>query len=74
MIIPYEQLNSETLRSVLEEFVSRHGAVQGHEEVTLDQQVDDVMKQLRAGKVVLVYDEEEQTCNVVRREDASGQL
>ncbi len=30
MIIPPEELSSDTLHALVEEFVTRHGAVQGH--------------------------------------------
>jgi len=66
MVIPYDALNPESLNGLIEEFITRDGAVHGHREVTLESQVNSVLSQLKSGKVVILYDEEEETCNIVQ--------
>lgn len=68
MKIPYEQLNPETLRAVIEEFVSRDGTDYGEEEATLDEKVDQVLQQLKQKKCFLMYDEKTASCNIVKKE------
>jgi len=65
MEVPPDALQPETLRAVIEEFITRHGAVHGHGESDLNTQVGHVMKQLKSRRVVLVFDEEEGSCNIV---------
>jgi uncharacterized protein YheU (UPF0270 family) len=69
MIVPHDQLQPDTLRSLIEEFITRQGAVQGHEDVSLDRMIEQVMSQLKAGKIVIVFDEEDETCSIVPRNE-----
>ena len=64
VIIPVDRLNSETLQSVIEEFASRDGTDYGVNVVELETKIRQVKNQLEAGMVVLVFDEETQTCNI----------
>ena len=68
MIIPPESLQPETLRAVLEEFVTRDGTDTADADVKLKQ----VRRQLKTGQVVLVFDEEQESCTIIRREDAQN--
>jgi hypothetical protein len=64
MQIPYDQLKPDTLRAVIEEFVTRDGTDYGQEEAALEKKVGQVLAQLRQGTVILVYDEQTSTCNI----------
>lgn len=63
--IPPERLPEETLRRLIEEFVTRDGTDYGRTEKTLEQKIADVMRQLRRREVRIVFDPETQTANVV---------
>lgn len=65
MKIPYDRLEPNTLRNMVEEFVTRSGTDYGEEEATLEEKVDQVIEQLKNGKASVVYDEESQSCNIV---------
>lgn len=65
--IPAERLPAETLRALIEEFVTRDGTDYGRSEKSTDQKVEDVMRQLRRREVKIVFDPETQTANIVRR-------
>lgn len=69
MIIPFQNLSPEALLGVIEEFVTRDGTDYGLIEATLDQKINDVMRQVKTGDAVIVYDEATQTANIVRKED-----
>lgn len=69
MEIPYEQLEPDTLQSVIESFVLREGTDYGENEFTLEEKVSHVMEQLKQGKVHLTFDETNNTCNIVRRQN-----
>ncbi|GJM14378.1 MAG: UPF0270 protein [Pseudohongiella sp.] len=64
MDIPYQQLETETLTAIIEEFISREGTDYGHHEISLEQKVEQVMTQLRRGDVVVTFDPESQSCDL----------
>ena len=71
LIIPYQELSLEALQGVIEEFVTRDGTDYGEVEVALDTKVSQILHQLHAGKVVIVFDQKTETCNIVSK-DALG--
>ena len=67
--IPYDQLSQEALRGVIEEFVTRDGTDYGEIEVPLETRMLQVMNQLKSGKVLIVFDIESETCNILKSDD-----
>ena len=63
--VPYERLDPETLRNVIQEFVTRDGADWGDAGCTLEDKVGQVMQQLRSRKVKIVFDLNSETTNIV---------
>jgi uncharacterized protein YheU (UPF0270 family) len=61
--IPPEQLSPETLRSVIEEFVTRDGT----ELTDADAKIAQVMGLLRHGEVEIWFDQDTRTCNILPR-------
>jgi len=68
MVIPHEKLNSEALRGLIEEFVTRPGTDTGYTEGSLDENVEMVMKQFKRGDIFVVYDATLQTANIIPKE------
>lgn len=68
MIVPYEKLSPETLRGLIEEFVTRPGTDTGYTEGSLYENVEMVMKQLKRGDIFVVYDASMQTANIIPKE------
>ena len=67
--IPYDQLSPEALHGVVEEFVTRDGTDYGEVEVPLGTKVAQVLAQLKSGKAVIVFDQETESCTVLRSDD-----
>jgi hypothetical protein len=63
--VPYEQINSETLRSMIEEFVTRDWSSLTDDGYSLDDKVEQVLGQLKEGKVKVVFDFVSGTANIV---------
>ncbi len=72
MIVPYEKLSMEALRGVIEEFVTRPGTDTGYTRGSLEDNVEMVKRQLKRGDVFIVFDEKNQTANIVPRETVSA--
>lgn len=69
MIIPYEMIEPETLKSLIEEFVSREGTDNGYDDA-LAKRVAQVLSRLKSGDMVIVFDQESQTPNIMHKDVA----
>jgi hypothetical protein len=67
--IPYDQLSPEALQGVVEEFVTRDGTDYGETEISLETKIDQVRAQLKNGKAVIIFDQETDSCTVLRSDD-----
>lgn len=67
MEIPVDSLEPETLRRVVEEYVTREGTDYGVHEGPLAQKVDQVIRQLKKGEALLLFDPESESCHIVSR-------
>lgn len=74
MIIPPERLTPDTLTALIESFITREGTDYGVEEVSLEQKVEQVRKQLDRGEVLILYDTETDSINLLPRRDAMALL
>jgi uncharacterized protein YheU (UPF0270 family) len=70
--VPYARLAPDVLRRLAEEFVTRDGTDYGAAEKTLDAKVSALRRQLESGEVVIVYDAQSETTNILRRETIMG--
>jgi len=64
MIIPYQQLDADTLNNLIEAFVLREGTDYGVEEVSLAEKVEQVKLQLANGSALIVYSELHETVDI----------
>jgi len=67
--IPYKQLSSEALQGIIEEFVTRDGTDYGEYEISLETKISQVLKQLKSGKAVIVFDQKSETCTILKSDD-----
>ncbi len=67
MIIPQSALSAETLSGVIKEFVLREGTEYGATEVSLETKVKQVQRQLDRGEVVIVFDQESESIDIVSK-------
>lgn len=72
MIVPWQQLNPDTLESILEEFIMREGTDYGEYEVSLGDKKSQLQEQLRRGDIVLVYSELHETVNLMPASEFKG--
>ena len=69
IVVPSDRLSREALAGLVEEFVTREGTDYGHGTPTLDDKRAEVLRQIEGGEVVIVYDPESGSCNLVVRSD-----
>ncbi len=63
--IPFARIDPETLRRMIEEFVTRDGADWAEAGCSLEDKARQVLRQLRDGQVKVVYDLTARTANLV---------
>jgi uncharacterized protein YheU (UPF0270 family) len=62
--IPWQKLEEPTLRSLVEEFVTRDGTDYGSREASHESKVEQVLRMLREGRVKVVFDAETESCDL----------
>ncbi len=72
MIIPIEQVSTETLNSIIESYVLKEGTDYGEQEKSLSDKVNEIKAQLKIGTVVLVYSELHETVNILPAQHFTG--
>lgn len=65
MIIPWQQIDNETLDNLIEAFVLREGTDYGVQEHSLSEKVEDIRRQLDSKTAVIVWSELHETINIV---------
>jgi len=68
LIVPHRKLSAEALAAVVEEYVTRDGT----ELTEAGFKTASVVELLDQGELVLVYDSESDSCNIVSAVDAPG--
>lgn len=56
--IPWQELSTEALAGLIEEFITREGTDYGEEEVSHQDKIEGLQRQIRRGEVRIVYDPE----------------
>ena len=65
IVIPHRELSEAALRGVLESFVLREGTDYGEREVSLEQKVAQVLRQLERGEAHIVFDAQLESIDIV---------
>ena len=65
VFVPHAELSAEALRSVVESFVLREGTDYGEREVSLEQKLAHVYRQLERGEARIVFDPNTETVDIV---------
>jgi uncharacterized protein YheU (UPF0270 family) len=63
--VPHEQLRPDTLRELIEHFVTREGTDYGVREYSLDEKCAHVLRQLQSGKAFITFDPASESCTIV---------
>jgi uncharacterized protein YheU (UPF0270 family) len=64
MEIPYQQLKAETLEAIAKEFIMQEGTDYGHQDYSFDKKIEQVIKAVKNGKAVVVFDPKTESCHI----------
>lgn len=65
MIIPIEQLSTDTLMSIIEDYILREGTDYGAIDASKEAKVTQILQQLKSGSAVLVYSDLHESVNIL---------
>lgn len=66
--VPWQQIETTTLKRMLEEFISREGTDYGQTEYSLEDKIARLMKQLEKGKAAIVFESESETFTLISKD------
>jgi len=69
MIVPHTELQPDTLRALVEEYVSREGTDYGGTSYSLAEKVDQVLAQLARGEAFILYSELHESCTIISKQE-----
>ena len=64
VVVPHTELAADVLRAVIESFVLREGTDYGEREISLDQKVARVLRQLERGDAQILFDPDTESVDV----------
>lgn len=73
MLIPYDQLEAETLTRLIEDFVTREGTDNG-DDTPLETRVLRVRQALAKGQAFILFDLESHQCQLLAKHDVPKEL
>ena len=65
LVVPHVELAADTLQSLIESFVLREGTEYGEREVSLEQKVAQVMRQLELGEAQIIFEPASESIDIV---------
>jgi uncharacterized protein YheU (UPF0270 family) len=65
VFVPHGELSADTLRGVVESFILREGTDYGEREVSLEQKLAHVYRQLERGEARIVFDPNTETIDII---------
>ena len=72
MIIPWQEVDTETLNNLLESVVLREGTDYGSQEMSFDAKVEQLREQVKSGEAVIVFSELHESVDVVPKDSVIG--
>ena len=69
MIIPFEQLDKDTLYNLIESYVLREGTDYGEQEVSIQSKVAQVNQQLRDGEAMVFFSELHESVTIISKNE-----
>ncbi len=73
LVIPHKELNPDTLRAILKDFLTRDGTEYGENETPIAERIDFVLRQHRAGNAFILYEAESASFSISSREQMTDQ-
>lgn len=74
MLIPYQDLDLDTLHNLIEYFILREGTDYGEQEISLPEKTEKVFQQLKEGTVVILYSELSESVTLIHKNQLTQKM
>jgi len=74
VVVPVDKISQDALFELITEFILREGTDYGTKEYTLIEKHSQIVKQLQSGEVLLVFDLNEQSPSLVKKNQLKTEL
>ncbi|MCG8391655.1 MAG: YheU family protein [Pseudomonadales bacterium] len=74
MIVPWQDIDTDTLTNLIEEFVTRDGTDYGEQEIATATKVEQVRAQLKQQEAFVVFDEVTESVSVMGKEQVGNAM
>jgi len=65
VLVPFDRLQAEVLQALLEDYATRDGTDYGERELTTQEKVQQLQRQLSAGELQILYDADSEQWDLV---------
>ena len=65
MEIPYQKIPNEILINMIREFIMREGTDYTHRDISIEEKIEQVLKQIKDGRVVITFDAETESFTII---------
>jgi uncharacterized protein len=65
MEIPYQKIPHEILINMIREFIMREGTDYTHRDISIEEKIEQVLKQIKDGRVVITFDTETESFTII---------
>ncbi len=69
--VPWKNLSPEALQGLIESYIHREGTDYGEYEQSLEQKSERLLALIKAGNVVIAFDEDSESCNLMSKQEWS---
>lgn len=73
MLIPYQELDADTLDNLIESFILREGTDYGEYEVSLSEKKSAILQQLQQGNILIIYSEHTESVTLLHKNEFKNQ-
>ncbi|MDG2273449.1 MAG: YheU family protein [Halioglobus sp.] len=70
VLVPFDRLQAEVLQALLEDYATRNGTDYGERELTTQEKVQQLQRQLSAGELQILYDADSEQWDLVPESQA----
>ena len=67
MEIPYQKIPHEILINMIREFIMREGTDYTHRDISIEEKIEQVLKQIKDGRVVITFDAETESFTIISK-------
>lgn len=74
MLIPYQDLEQQTLVNIIEQYILREGTDYGEQEATLSEKSAEILAQIKNNDIYIIYSELTKSVTLISRQELQEKM